>query len=312
MDQSNLVSIIVPIYNGEKYLERCIKSIINQTYGNLEIILVDDGSLDTSLEICKRFKATDLRIKVIHQKNNGVTKAREKGVEQSIGDWICFVDADDYLPVDSIELLISARIPDSEIIMGSLSGKGCNQTLTIEEYRKGLITGRIFCAPFARLFKRHLFSPWIFDIPRDVKVGEDLIMNIRLAFSTKTNVIIVGEPVYKYCLNQGSISNNFINTSDYEKRLFFFLKKSIPDFYYPAYKNECIINQINAWRRLNYNKILVRKNIKSDFYKALQNEIKEADYKPSLYIKCHLSGNVVIRSILFLYQKSKEIINKVH
>lgn len=102
----DLISVIVPVYNVEKYLDRCIKSIINQTYSNLEIILVDDGSTDNSGRKCDEFALCDDRIKVIHKKNGGVSSARNAGLDIAIGDFIGFVDSDDFIELEMYETLI--------------------------------------------------------------------------------------------------------------------------------------------------------------------------------------------------------------
>lgn len=99
------VTIIVPVYNAEKYLEKCIKSLINQTYNNLEIILIDDGSLDRSWNICNKFAKKDTRIKAYHKENGGVSSARNWGLSNSSGKYILFVDSDDWLENNMIEIL---------------------------------------------------------------------------------------------------------------------------------------------------------------------------------------------------------------
>lgn len=100
-----LISIIVPVYNSEKYINRCVNSLIKQTYKNLEIILVDDGSTDTSPQICDRFKEQDDRVKVIHKPNGGVSSARNEGLSLASGDYIGFVDSDDWIAVNMYEIL---------------------------------------------------------------------------------------------------------------------------------------------------------------------------------------------------------------
>ena len=105
MKNEELISIIIPIYNVEKYLEECIESVINQTYKNLEIILVDDGSTDRCLEICKKYEKQDNRIKVIHQENAGVSVARNVGIDFSTGQYIGFLDSDDFIEKDMYEQL---------------------------------------------------------------------------------------------------------------------------------------------------------------------------------------------------------------
>ena len=106
----NLVSVIVPVYNIEKYLEECIESIINQSYKNIEIILVDDGSTDKSGIICDEFNKLDKRIKVIHKENGGAASAKNIGLDEANGEYICFVDGDDYIFIDFIENLYNQLI----------------------------------------------------------------------------------------------------------------------------------------------------------------------------------------------------------
>ncbi len=105
MKHNDLISIIVPVYNVEKFLPQCIESIINQTYKNLEIILVDDGSTDSSFKICNEYANKDSRIKVIQKTNGGLSDARNKGMEICTGDYIGFVDSDDYIGKEMYEIL---------------------------------------------------------------------------------------------------------------------------------------------------------------------------------------------------------------
>ena len=103
---NNLISIIVPVYNVSEYLPRCLDSLINQTYKNIEIILVNDGSTDNSLEICKKYAEKDLRIKVIDKENGGISSARNTGIAEASGEWIGFVDSDDYIEPCTYEIFL--------------------------------------------------------------------------------------------------------------------------------------------------------------------------------------------------------------
>ena len=105
MENNDLISVIVPVYNVKDYLERCLNSIINQTYKNIEIILIDDGSTDGSSVICDNYKEIDNRIKVFHKKNGGLSSARNEGIKRSIGEYITFVDSDDSIDESYVDYL---------------------------------------------------------------------------------------------------------------------------------------------------------------------------------------------------------------
>lgn len=116
MEEKILVSIIVPIYNMEKLLPRCIESILNQTYQSLELILVDDGSQDKSLSICSKYAMKDQRVIIVTQKNSGVSNARNAGMRICTGQWIMFVDPDDYLKRQTIAALLSEADEYSDVV----------------------------------------------------------------------------------------------------------------------------------------------------------------------------------------------------
>lgn len=112
MNRSELISIIVPVYKVEKYLDKCVESIVEQTYKNLEIILVDDGSPDNCPAMCDEWAKKDSRIKVIHKKNGGLSSARNAGLDGCTGDYIYFLDSDDYIADNCIEMLFNAIVSD--------------------------------------------------------------------------------------------------------------------------------------------------------------------------------------------------------
>ncbi len=117
MENQALVSVIIPVYNVEQYLRECVDSVINQTYKNFEIILVDDGSTDSSGEICDEYVEKDERISAIHQKNAGPSKTRNTGLENATGKYIYFLDSDDYIESNALELLVStAESSDADLV----------------------------------------------------------------------------------------------------------------------------------------------------------------------------------------------------
>ena len=123
MNESYKVSVVIPIYNVQDYLNDCIKSIVNQTYQHLEIILVDDGSPDSCPMICDDWKNKDDRIVVIHKENGGLSDARNAGLRNATGEYVLYVDSDDYLEHDAIEWLVSCAIDIMRILLLALVKK---------------------------------------------------------------------------------------------------------------------------------------------------------------------------------------------
>ena len=125
----SLVSVIVPVYNVQEYLEECLESIVHQTYEALEIILVDDGSTDGSMEICDAYLKKDARIKVIHQQNAGAANARKSGIMAATAPYICFVDADDTIDADMIRYFME-NIGDADILTSGCRREEADGTIT--------------------------------------------------------------------------------------------------------------------------------------------------------------------------------------
>ena len=109
-EENDLISVVIPVYNVEQYLPKCIESIMNQTYKNLEIILVNDGSTDGSQKICEEYKSIDNRIKIINKENGGLSDARNVGIDNSSGNYITFIDSDDYIDDDYVYTLYKSLI----------------------------------------------------------------------------------------------------------------------------------------------------------------------------------------------------------
>ena len=222
----DLISIIVPVYNVEKYLRKCIESIINQTYENLEIILIDDGSTDGSSKICDEFLKKDNRIIVEHTSNKGVSSARNRGIEIAKGNWIAFVDSDDWIEPQFCEDLYKNALLDNNIGLVCSGYKrvykdkeeiiNCTKEKIIYNARQFLIkllnvqNGYGFC--HMKLIKKSCIGNLRFN--RDVTVGEDALFNMQITKNIK-KVMILGEPLYNYRFNESSVvrkyDNNYAN-----------------------------------------------------------------------------------------------------
>lgn len=181
----DMVSIVVPVYNVEKYLKKCVNSIIIQTYKNLEIILVDDGSPDRSGALCDRLAEKDSRIRVIHKKNGGVSSARNAGIEVATGEYICFVDSDDWLAADAIKTLLSRIQSDgSDFCVGAAKTVGIRESSPWQLPDACIETGNIheilpfeyaLKAPWAKLFRTEIIQQNGLKFLPDIAFGEDTI-----------------------------------------------------------------------------------------------------------------------------------------
>lgn len=224
------ISVIVPVYNTASFLEGCIDSIAAQSFADFELLLVDDGSTDGSSAICDRRAREDSRIKCFHQENQGQQSAVRKGISQAAGNWLCFVDSDDRLTADALEILFSNAKNGSDIIVAfSFPGNGNTETLSIEDWRAKMFRGsEVLCTRWGKLFRRTLFDDDSSFVPPEVRVGEDMIMNIKLAFKTERPVTIINKQVYLYNRNAGSVSSTYRWTAERYAVLFDNLIKAVP------------------------------------------------------------------------------------
>ena len=221
MNSHPLVSVIVPVYNVEQYLEECVKSILSQTYKNLEIILVDDGATDSSGRMCDSYAADDGRIKVVHKENGGLNSARQAGFEHAHGEWIAFVDSDDVIDGRYIELLLEANAKygteiaicgfsyfDNTIKKDTRVASFCMKDIDTVT-RLYLIDARpenkfFLQTAWAKLFKRKLIEQVDWDFS-DYRSNEDELMSVYYYKNTMNGVSFVNNQLYYYRQNPDSI-----------------------------------------------------------------------------------------------------------
>mgnify|MGYP004658611791 CR=1 FL=1 len=221
-----LISVIVPVYNVEKYLKKCIKSIMNQSYTNLEIILINDGSTDNSGKICDELKEQDKRIKVIHKSNGGLSDARNAGLKIANGKYIGFVDSDDYIAEDMFETLYSINKKyDSDIsivsfyeiykdkVIGVRDSKKLQELTKIDAMKELLIDTNIQSYAWNKLFRRELFEGLEFPTNKNF---EDIATTLLL-FEKANKVVLLEEPKYYYVRRDDSIVGvrNYKTYKDY-------------------------------------------------------------------------------------------------
>ncbi|MGL5051659.1 MAG: glycosyltransferase family 2 protein [Fusobacteriaceae bacterium] len=217
------VSIIIPAYNVEKYIYQCIKSVSNQSYKNLEIILVNDGSTDKSLEIIEKCSVEDKRIKITTKKNGGLSSARNKGIEEATGDYIFNLDGDDFLDSDTIENLVNEVLKSKDLIdvvVGNLSlvfgddrkkiwidsNLEENKIYSGKDYlEKYFFVGKACYSSCNKLWKRDLYIKNNIWHPLEISLGEDSNTVVRLMSKAK-NIIKLNKSVYNYRMNPQSMT----------------------------------------------------------------------------------------------------------
>ena len=217
MEQNTLISVIVPVYKVEAYLPKCVDSLLAQTYQNLEIILVDDGSPDNCGAICEEYAARDPRIRVIHKENGGLSSARNAGIDVANGVFLGFVDSDDWLDPHAYEWLLSmAQEEDVKLVCGgrydyySWSGEQkvglCPQKREVisgeELARRIFLWNNVDSAAWDKLYHRSLFQQIRY--PLGV-VSEDLPTTYRIGLEAQ-RVGMLNKPIYYYCHRAGSIT----------------------------------------------------------------------------------------------------------
>ena len=220
-----LVSVVVPIYNSSSYLDKCIQSIIGQTYKNIEIILVDDGSTDQSLAIAEKYKKQDSRIKILKQKNSGGVITRRNGIEHSKGEYVLIEDSDDWLEKDLVEKCVDAVLLFGDVdivkfgyilepsgITRNLLSDGVIDKEILENEEVDALLNRIIyhtdCNQiWNEMVRRKLFdfNDRIFD--KIVHKGEDLQINLQL-FQKARKIVLLENNLYHYLNNPNGITNN--------------------------------------------------------------------------------------------------------
>lgn len=218
-----LLSIIIPVYNSHKYLEKCLSSVMRQSYDNLEIIIVDDGSTDGSSEICDRYAVDDKRFKVIHKSNEGLVSARKVGVSSASGEFIGFVDSDDYIDQDYFERLVCAREKDDADIVccGYRNILGDRTTVFKNEIPAGtyvekqimkssLYAGRfyeygILPVLVSKIFRKDILIRNQLSVPDSIVVGEDAAVTYPSICDSST-ITIIDSSGYNYIRHPGSLT----------------------------------------------------------------------------------------------------------
>lgn len=227
-----MISVIIPVYNVERYLDECIQSVVNQTYSDCECLLVDDGSTDGSTDICDEWVKKDKRIRVLHQENRGVSKARNRGIEEAKGEYIVFVDSDDSIGAEHLWRLANAA--DADLVVSGIR-QICKDGQTDEmkpKTNKNFVLNKeslidfvdlnskfLLYGPVAKLYKTSILNEHVIRFPVGCNYGEDLQFNLQYLEFVKT-IAQVDDASYFYRRGTETLStkarpNQFLQ--DYEQ-----------------------------------------------------------------------------------------------
>lgn len=227
---TNLISIIIPVYNSEKYLVCCLEHIINQTYQNIEIILIDDGSKDGSSKICDEYARKDKRIKVIHKQNNGAAAARNTGLDIASGEYIAFVDSDDYIELNMYQemMKVNQQYDCDLVLCDCYKENESTKIIFTHDIREGyydkdmlykeyfptlLMTNSVDYPPTISncvcLFKRKLIEENNLRYKEGMRFSEDLLFGSQAAYYTSSFYYMKNKAFYHYVLNNESVTHTF-------------------------------------------------------------------------------------------------------
>lgn len=319
------VSIIVPVYNVEEYLERCIKSILSQTYKNIEILLIDDGSTDSSREICDYYQTVDNRIKVFHKSNGGLSDARNFGIEKSNGDYLTFLDSDDWIDKYYVEkLLLLCQKYDADISicnylatyneMDVINRNNAEKILLVtnHEAMKYFFTkyNTQFTIACAKLYSKSLFNNIRFPYG---KLHEDEFTTYKLLYAAKKIVFTEEQLLFYWQRSDGimgkkeNLKNKIHLVEAFNERLLFFenqglnkeynlLVKHIISFFMETDKKMYLFK--DDVHNLNQFHIKKEKLLKDINKNLLNMKIKVVRF---FYLRCP----IVISTLKILYQKIK-------
>lgn len=261
------VSIIVPVYNVEKYLEKCLESIINQTYQNIEIMLINDGSIDSSNDICLKYLKIDKRIILINKQNEGLSLARNLGISQSSGEYIMFVDSDDCINERMVEIMMKFALKDmSEIVICGINYILENGEILSTYIPKDYSLREILKYSYScnKLFIKKIFKDIYFPVD---KKFEDLYTIPRI-FSKCKNISLVKEPLYYYTQRNGSITkkrdtnaifdllegyiylDNYFKFTKYNKEFILLKIEFRKEFISKYYSNQSFVFKIKKYKKV--------------------------------------------------------------
>lgn len=217
-----IISIIVPVYNTENYLRRCVDSILSQSFTDFELLLINDGSKDSSGKICDEYFVKDNRVRVFHKENGGISSVRDMGLDKALGEWITFVDSDDWIKPNYLKNFL---LDDAQLIVCAHE----TNDVPTEKIINDMLFDRVAWTTWGKLYKIEVLKKCNpFSLPRELNIGEDLISNI-IYCNNINKVKYVENNGYFYCVNNDSLTKTRKWTIDYETKFLSYVKSLLAD-----------------------------------------------------------------------------------
>lgn len=311
------ISIIIPIYNVEKYIHRCVDSVINQTYTNLEIILVDDGSPDNCGKICDEYAMKDNRIKVIHKENGGLSEARNHGIDSATGEWLFFLDSDDWIYPQTIEkLYIGATENNVSVSMCAYEETDSKSPVVDDSKKSTLWTPKDLylkhhvtaTTAWGKLYHKDCFENIRYPVG---KIHEDEFVTYKILFAQE-KIAFINQPYYAYFINNEGITKGKWNP----KRLVV-INAFEEQYNFFANFNDCELIEFSEKQFLQHLVTLHKDSTRRGFFKEARSLTKKAFFttlrKPSLMLT---TRNIWITEYFFpssmrLYSLFQGVLNKL-
>ena len=270
------ISVVVPVYNAREYLNRCVDSILAQSFTDFELLLIDDGSTDKSSVICDEYVARDSRVCVFHKDNGGASSARYMGLNNAKGNWITFVDSDDSIRHDTLEMLLNSLDENIDAVIANTEQ---DKVISGEEWGKLLLNSKTRCELWGGLYKRSLFNKMLVHVPSTIVIGEDFLLNLQYAINSG-NVRLLSDKIYNYTREVStSLVHSYKLTLEHERNLLTFMD-SILSGKEHIYAFEIFRKKYLTLERLIF---IGQKPYGEDWVKSLMHE--KYNYKKSLGVK---------------------------
>lgn len=291
------------MYNAAMYIKACIMSLLNQTFTDFEIIIIDDGSSDNSYSICKNEFLTESKLRLFHQENKGVSSARAYGVKEAIGDYIFFVDADDTVKNNMLEVLYNKITEGYDMVMSESPFEG---EFLGQEFVKFILEQKISVCIWGKLIKREFLTTKTMSLPTEINVGEDLALNVKIGLLI-SKVYFLSENFYNYQYNPNSVMANRKITLDYEIKFHNLIRNILNDEinqYFYSYK----LLQLSSLKGLVLAKAKIDYN--TDWIHDLLKNSRSIKLNREQWILVHIRNPFACRIILSFKGKINSLIRR--